>query len=266
VTEAEIRAQMTLGCRILSRRGLVEGFGHLSARLEDGSILITPRKALLLVEPDEIVLLGPGGQQTGGTGSAPVETSMHLAVYRRRADVQAIARTHSATTSAFASMGQSIRPVHAFATHLGDEVPVYPQVFLVSTPERAEAVAGVLGARDAVLLRGNGTLITAPTVVEAVMRAIWLEESAAVLGRIRAMGGHPVYFTPDEVASRRAMDMPHEPVRAWDFEVAMLNASADARVPSSQSEAPSPETQKPTAAAAPRAARRTRRTEPGSTE
>jgi ribulose-5-phosphate 4-epimerase/fuculose-1-phosphate aldolase len=223
--EGELREQIAVGCRILSRRGLVEGFGHISARLEDG-FLVTPRKALLLVEPGEIVRLDASGKQTGGTGAPPVETAMHLAAYRARPDVSAISRTHSFYTSSFAAMGRSIKPVHSFGTHLGDEVPIHPDVELVSNEERARAVVTTLGRHDAVLLRGNGTLITAPSVVEAVMRAIWLEESAAIQWRIRAVGGEPIYYTRIEVATRRVMDMPHEPVRAWDFEVAMLDAAA----------------------------------------
>lgn len=225
VTEAELRSQMVTGCRILSRRGLVEGFGHVSARLSDGQVLITPRKALLLVEADEIVRLDASGLQTGGSGSAPVEARMHLAVYQARPDVMAISRTHSFTTSSFASSGQSIRPTHSFGTHLGDEVPVYRDMALVANAKQGRAVVGVLGDRDAVLLRGNGTLITAPTLVEAIMRAVWLEESAAILWRILAMGGTPIYYSSEEVARRRVMDMPHEPVRAWDFEVAMLGGT-----------------------------------------
>lgn len=228
VNEDEIRSDMAVGCRILSRRGLVEGFGHLSVRLEEGAVLITPRKALLLVEADEIVRLDPDGRQTGGTGAAPVETPMHLAVYRSRPDVGAIARTHSPAAAAFAAMGRPIRPVHAFGTHLGDEVPVYPDISLVSTIERGTAVAEALGPGDAVLLRGNGTLVTAPTLVEAVMRAIWLEESALLQWRIGAMGGEPILFTHDEVARRRVMDMPHEPIRAWEYEVATLDRRASA--------------------------------------
>jgi ribulose-5-phosphate 4-epimerase/fuculose-1-phosphate aldolase len=222
--EAQLREQIAIGCRILSRRGLVEGFGHISARLDDGGALITPRKALLLVEPEEIVRVDGHGQQTAGSGGTPVEIAMHLAAYRARPDVMAIARTHSFTTSSFASMGRSIRPVHSFGTHLGDEVPVHPHIALVSNEERAASVMATLADHDAVLLRGNGTLVTAPTLVEAVMRAIWLEESAAIQWRILAAGGEPIYYTGDEVATRRMMDMPHEPVRAWDFEVAMLAA------------------------------------------
>jgi len=221
--EAQLREQIAVGCRILSRRGLVEAFGHISARLDTGDVLITPRKALLLVEPDEMVRIDGTGQQNAGSGAPPVETAMHLATYRARPDVAAIARTHSFTTSSFAAMGRAIRPVHSFGTHLGDEVPVHPHIELVSNEERAAAVMTTLGNHDALLLRGNGTLITAPTLVEAVMRAIWLEESAAIQWRIGATGGEPIYYTRMEVATRRMMDMPHEPVRAWEYEVAMLS-------------------------------------------
>lgn len=223
--EEQLRKQMVTGCRILSRRGLVEGFGHISARLDDGTVLITPRKPLLLVQPEEIVRVDLDGTPMGGAGAPPVEMAMHLATYRARPDVMAITRTHSFTTSAFAAMGRPVRPVHSFGTHLGDEVPVHPHIALISTQDRAAAVVATLGHHDAVLLRGNGTLITAPTLIEAVVRAIWLEESALIQWRIAACGGQPIYYTPDEVAARRVEDMPNEPVRAWNFEVAMLQAA-----------------------------------------
>jgi ribulose-5-phosphate 4-epimerase/fuculose-1-phosphate aldolase len=219
---------MVQGCRILSRRGLVEGFGHVSARLDDGSILMTPRKALLVVQEDEICHLDAGGKQIAGTGRPPVETDMHLAVYRARPDVRAIARTHSPITSAFAAMSRPVRAVHGFGTHLGQTVPVHERVGLVSDTDRAGGVVATLGNLDAVLLRGNGTLITAPTLVDAVMRAVWLEEAATIQWRILAAGESPVYWSAEEVAQRRVSDMPHEPIRAWEFEVAMLSDGSPA--------------------------------------
>lgn len=216
---------MVLGCQILSRRRLVEGFGHLSARLDDGGVLITPRKPLLLVDLGEIVHLDAAGQQVGGSGVPPVETNMHLAAYRRRSDVHALARTHSFMTTAFSAAGQSVRPVHGFGSHLGEEVPVHADIGLVSNELLAEEVVATLGHGDAVLLRGNGTLVVAPTFVEAVMRAIWLEESATLEWRIRAMGREPIWLTGEELDARRAIDLPGELDRAWDYELAMLRRS-----------------------------------------
>src|SRR5688572_28567333 len=116
MNEEELRGQMAVGCRILNRRRLVEAFGHLSAQLDDRTILMTPRKALLRVQAEEICHLDAEGRQIGGSGDPPVETNMHLAVYRHRPDVRAIARTHSFFTSALATMGRPVRALHGFGT------------------------------------------------------------------------------------------------------------------------------------------------------
>jgi HCOMODA/2-hydroxy-3-carboxy-muconic semialdehyde decarboxylase len=213
----DLTTQMVTGCAILSDQGLVEGFGHLSARLPGDRILMTPRKALGLVGVDELLTLDMDGNVLSGEGRAAVETAMHLGVYRRRPDVQAIARTHSRAAAVFGTLERPVRVVHRFGSHLGPAVRVYSDFTLVGTRELGEVVADFLGDEQAVLLRGNGTLITAPTLVEAVTRAIWLEESAAIQLAAISAGGTPRYFEADEVRRAAAMDMPHEPVRAWEF-------------------------------------------------
>ena len=46
----ELRAEVLTACRVLTRFRIVEGFGHVSARIPGADrILITPRKALGLV-------------------------------------------------------------------------------------------------------------------------------------------------------------------------------------------------------------------------
>jgi ribulose-5-phosphate 4-epimerase/fuculose-1-phosphate aldolase len=220
---SDLKAQMVTGCMILSDQGLVEGFGHLSARLPGDRILMTPRKALGLVVADELLTLDLDGQVLEGSGRAAVEVAMHLAVYRRRPDVQAIARTHSRGAAVFGALGRPLRAVHRFGCHLGAQVPVFPDFTLVGQRELGEAIADLLGDGQAVLLRGNGTLITAPTLVEAVMRAVWLEESAAIQLAALATGQEPQYLTPEEARRAAAMDMPHEPVRAWEFYAALAS-------------------------------------------
>jgi ribulose-5-phosphate 4-epimerase/fuculose-1-phosphate aldolase len=216
--EAELREQMVTGCSILSDQGLVEGFGHLSARLPgDDRVLMTPRKALGLVRAEELLTLDLEGKVLEGAGRPAVEVAMHLAIYRRRPDVGAVARTHSRAAAVFCATGRPIRAVHGFGCHLGPEVPVFPDFTLVGRRELGEAVANALGEGQAVLLRGNGTVVTAPTLVEAVVRAIWLEEAATIQLAALSAGLEPRYLAPDEVARRAAMDMPDEPVRAWAF-------------------------------------------------
>src|SRR5262245_39406565 len=91
----ELRAEVLAGCRVLSHFRIVEGFGHVSARVPGSDrILITPRKALGLVTDAELVELDEAGKQRAGEGRPPLEFPMHLAVYRRRPDAIAIARCH----------------------------------------------------------------------------------------------------------------------------------------------------------------------------
>jgi ribulose-5-phosphate 4-epimerase/fuculose-1-phosphate aldolase len=98
---------------------------------------------------------------------------------------------------------------------------VYDDVGLVHDRAAGEAVAAALGSHAALLLRGNGTLVTAPSLVEAVVRAIWLEEAAAIQLAARSAGGEPRYFTPEEIARRGAQDRADEPHRAWAFYAAL---------------------------------------------
>ncbi|MBX5490732.1 MAG: class II aldolase/adducin family protein [Chloroflexi bacterium] len=217
---AELAQLMVTGCQILSEQGLVEGFGHLSARLPDGHILMTPRKALGLVQPDELVTLDLEGGVIRGTRPA-LEVAMHLAVYRARPEVRAIARTHSRACAVLGVLGWPVRAVHGFGCHLGPLVPVYPEVGLIHDRAAGEAVVAALGQHEALLLRGNGTLVTAPSLVDAVVRAIWLEEAAAIQLAARAAGGEPQYFTPEEVARRLGQDRADEPRRAWAFYAAL---------------------------------------------
>ena len=218
---SDLAEQIVTGCAILSEQGLVEGFGHLSARLPGDRILMTPRKALALVRDDELLTLDAGGNVLEGEGRPALEAAMHLAIYRHRPDVQAIARTHSRACAVFAASGQPVRAVHRFGCHLGAEVPVHADFTLVGARALGDALAAFLGDRQAVLLRGNGTLVTAPSLVEAVTRAVWLEESAAIQLAALSAGLTPQYLTADEAQRAAAMDMPHEPIRAWEFYTAL---------------------------------------------
>ena len=99
--------------RVLSRLGLVTAYGHVSARAGD-SMLITPAAdlagvtaAAVLEVPLSVASGPPGAGDTPGAGDAPgsagplpagvpAEAWIHLALYRARPDVAAIARAQPA--------------------------------------------------------------------------------------------------------------------------------------------------------------------------
>jgi len=125
-SSAELRAEVLTACRVLTHFRIAEGFGHVSARVPDSErILITPRRALGLVSEAELVELDPDGKQFAGEGSPPLEVAMHLAVYRRRPDIKAMARGHPRHVAAYACSGEPLRVAHGFGANLGHVVPVF---------------------------------------------------------------------------------------------------------------------------------------------
>lgn len=221
--EEQIREEMVTACKILDGLSLVEGFGHVSCRMPkaDGSdhILITPRKALRLVGRDDVVVIDrQNGQVVSGKERPPLELPMHLAIYRADATVQAIVRTHSPMAAIFGVLREPIRAVHGFGCILGPTVPVFPDHHLIATLERGTAIAEFFQAQQAkaILLAGNGTIVLGQSVPHATAAAVFLEESARLQYRARCIG-IPHYWTPAEVEERSQSDLPHEPIRAWEY-------------------------------------------------
>jgi ribulose-5-phosphate 4-epimerase/fuculose-1-phosphate aldolase len=214
----QLRQEILDACRVLTHFRMVEAFGHVSARLPDGEhIAITPRIALALVEPEDIAVLTLDGQQVEGRTPRPLESAMHLAVYRKRPDAQALCRAHPRHVAAFAAAAEPLRCAHGFGANLGAVVPVSPDPVLVVSEAQAEVMAEALGTGDAVIVRSSGMIAVGQSVPDAVVRALFLEEMAEVELLARSGGLRPAYFTPEQVAFRRGSDEVHEPVRAWDY-------------------------------------------------
>src|SRR5215475_644018 len=196
-SSAVLRAEVLTACRVLTHFRIVEGFGHVSARVPDAErILITPRRALGLVAEAELVELDRDGRQFAGDGAPPLEAAMHLAVYRRRGDVMAIARGHPRHVAAFACAGEPLRIAHGFGANLGHVVPV------VGSAERADGIADALSDGSAVILQSNGMLAVGQSVAHACVQALFLEESAQAQLLAQDAGFMPRFYTREEAARR----------------------------------------------------------------
>lgn len=214
----KIAEDVVKGAGILIKRGICEAFGHLSARLPGSDrFIITPSLSMAVVRgTEDLVQVNLKGEKVEGRNRQPYEVWLHICLYRARPDVGGIARTHSFTTSAFSVAGESIRPVHDFGAMMLGETPVFQDPRLIDNEEIGTRLAQFVGAGTAALLRGNGTGIAGKDVVEAVLRAIYLEESAMLQMKAKEVG-RPIYYTPEEIAERGsvALERPHL-MRAWE--------------------------------------------------
>jgi HCOMODA/2-hydroxy-3-carboxy-muconic semialdehyde decarboxylase len=215
-----IRTEVAEAGRVLSRLGLVSAYGHVSARAGD-SMLITPAADLAGVTAAAVLEVplsaapsppragdAPGaGHAPGAAGplpaGVPAEAWIHLALYRARPDVAAIARAQPASAFAAAATTTSLAPWHGQAAWLGESVPVHDSATLLRTPELAERAARSLGPGEALLLRGNGAVTLGATPGLAVAR-MWLL-SAACEVYLAARGGPVTPLSAEEIASWRAV-------------------------------------------------------------
>lgn len=214
----DLRQRLVIGCKILSREGLVRGFGHLSARLPgEGAFLISPRVSLALVEEPDLAIVTLDGQQVAGPRPMPMETPLHTAIYRRRPDVMSITRLHPKMVLVLSVLGRTVAPVHSFGTVLPRPLPLFPSSALIRTPQRAEALADALGHAPGVILRGNGAVVVGGSIAETCVRAVYLEESAEILYRALSIGA-PCYLTPEEAEEGGAEILPPVDLeRAWNY-------------------------------------------------
>jgi HCOMODA/2-hydroxy-3-carboxy-muconic semialdehyde decarboxylase len=217
--EDRIKENVIHAARILMHRGICEAFGHVSARLPETELfVITPKASMDAIDgPEDLVTVDMKGQRVDGKNLAPLETWMHTCIYRMRPDAGGIARTHSFTTSVFSILGEGVKPVHDFGAILLGEVPVFQDSRLIENEEIGMRLAEFIGPQGAAaLLRGNGTAVLGKDIIEATIRAIYLEESAMLQFKVRQIG-QPIYFSEEEVQQRgNQLLEPSHIRRAWE--------------------------------------------------
>lgn len=187
--------------RVLAALRLVDAFGHVSARHGD-AIVITPPVALGEVARADLVEVPLDSADL--PAAAPPETWLHLAIYRARADVHAIARAQPEESLAVGAELTELVPFFGQAAWLGRRVPVHPVARLARTAALATDSAATLGQADAMVLRGNGAVTTADSPGIAVARMYLL----ALACRVQATARNPLALDEDDITAWQAAGPP----------------------------------------------------------
>jgi ribulose-5-phosphate 4-epimerase/fuculose-1-phosphate aldolase len=214
----QLKQDIVSACRILSQQKLVEGFGHVSARIAGTDhFLITPRIGLALVKKTELLTMNLAGAVIDGAQPAPFEAWLHAAIMKAKPRVNAIARIHARGANIFSVSDRKLEPVHNHGSFFAGGVPVFSKPDLISNETLGTEVADALGDQPAILLRGNGQVTVGRTIPEAVMMAIYLEEAAQILyGALQI--GTPIPLTLTENQQRQTEALPPVDLeRAWRF-------------------------------------------------
>lgn len=217
-TLEQLRKDVISASRILSHLRLVEGFGHVSARIPGtDKFLITPRISLALVTEEQLLTVDLNGEVIEGEHPMPFEAWLHTAIMKTKPRVQAITRIHARVANIFSVTDRKLEPVHNHGSFFAGGVPVFATPDLISTEKLGNEVSAAIAERPAILLRGNGQVTVGRTIPEAVMMAIYLEEAAEVLfGALQI--GRPIPLTINESKQRQVEALPPVDMeRAWNF-------------------------------------------------
>jgi len=209
--------------KILSHRGLVDGYGHMSYRDEREPARYHMPKALPpnFVTAEDVVAFDLDSKPLSHLDQKyHGERFIHGEIYKLRTDVNAIVHCHVPALTSFAVSDASLQPVYHMASFIGLGVPIFDvrdaagmTDTQINTAELGAALATSLGQAALVLMRGHGVTIVGKSIRHAVYRAVYAVESAQI--QIDAMRmGNLKPLAPEEVAKSNAYVTVD---RAWEF-------------------------------------------------
>lgn len=225
---------------ILASEGVVDAFGHVSARHpEDPSRFLLARALSpeLITRGDIQEYALDGSDLTEMARKGYLERFIHAAIYAARPEVMSVVHSHSMAVLPFTVVGEPLRPVtHSCAT-IGHCVPVWDAqdkfgdtTLLISNMEMGHDFARVLGSNNAALMRGHGSTVIGRSIREAVYTAYYLQVNAEL--QYRASSFPPVKFLTageiDLICGRLADAKPSEGYdRSWVYWARRAGCEAD---------------------------------------
>lgn len=210
-----LRREVVKVCQRLYERGLIAGpDGNVSVRIGPNRLLVTPAgMSKVDTTVDDLVEISLDGKHLRGSRRASSEILMHLRIYQRRPDVQAVVHAHPPLATGFAVAGESfsacVLPEMIFQVGW---VPLVPYA-TPGTPALADAFDPFVADHDAFLMANHGATTVGPTLTMAHQRMESLEHSARILLTARQLGRVNTLTTPqvEALVDARRRALPDSP-------------------------------------------------------
>ena len=181
-SESDLRGQLVRFGKWLSRLGYMPGTaGNLSARLEDGRLLVTPTgMSKFLLKPSDMVIVDLQGKLLVGTRKVTSEVGMHLAIYEMRHDISAVIHSHPPIATGFACADKALDEVlcQEGVMTLG-AVPL-AKYATTGTGEVAASLGPFIRGHEAILMANHGVVTYGTDLLEAFLRMETVEHLAHI--------------------------------------------------------------------------------------
>src|SRR5262245_44382136 len=212
--DAALIADLVAAYRILAQQGVLDGFGHVSARHNraPNRFIMSRSLAPELVTAADLIEFDLEGNAVDAKGrSLYSERFIHAEIYRARTDVRAVVHNHAPSLLPFGVTNVPLRPVYHMASFIGNGVPIFDirKTFgmtdmLVSDTAKGRALAQVLGDKTCVLMRGHGVAVVGSSIPYVVGRSIYLDVNARVQAQAMSLSSNVTYLDPQE--AQKMMD------------------------------------------------------------
>jgi ribulose-5-phosphate 4-epimerase/fuculose-1-phosphate aldolase len=211
--------------RILSDHGVLDAYGHISARDPANAehYWLSRSTAPVLVTAEDIIEFDLDGNPVrAGENRLFFERVIHGEIYKVRPDVMSVVHNHSPSLIPFCNSDTKLRPMVGNAAFLGSGAPVFDIRTVddegdlnVCTEPQAKGLAQALGKHWIVLLRGHGAVAVGESVRQCVRHAIIAERNARQQIEATLLG--PVHFLTQSELEFAQRTKPKDPDRAWQL-------------------------------------------------
>jgi ribulose-5-phosphate 4-epimerase/fuculose-1-phosphate aldolase len=210
--------ELVLANHILANTGVLDAYGHVSVRDDRNPkhFLLARHMAAGLVTADDIIEYDFDSNPIHASPSAGyTERFIHGAIYKARPDVMAVVHFHAPEVIPFGVTAVPLQPVFHMAGFLGEGVPIFDirkatgsdTDMLIRNTQLGQALAQSLGNKPAVLLRGHGAVVVAPSLHVVAGRAYYMMVNARIQAQALQLGGGKVnYLAPGEARKSSAQD------------------------------------------------------------
>jgi ribulose-5-phosphate 4-epimerase/fuculose-1-phosphate aldolase len=214
--------ELVLANHILANESVLDGYGHISLRNpgNPNRYFLSRSRAPTLITPADILEYDlDSAPVEKGTAAGYIERFIHGEIYRTRSDVKSIVHCHCPDVIPFSTTPVPMRPLYHMAFFVGAGVPVFEirdaeesSDMLIRTAALGKALARTLSNKSAVLMRGHGAVVAAPSLHLAVGEAYYLNLNARLQLQAMQLAGDKVVYLDASEASKATQDYE----RSWD--------------------------------------------------
>jgi len=199
--------------RILAMQGVLDGWGHVSVRhnRDSNRFLLSRSLAPELITARDILEFDLDNNAVGDRGAnLYTERFIHGEIYKVRPDVMAICHSHAPSVIPFGVTSVKLKPMYHRAAFISLGIPIFEiredfgmTDMLIRNAAHGRALAKSVADKPAVLMRGHGATVVAPSLPRLVGRSIFLALNATLQMQAMALaqgGGGTINFLEPEEA------------------------------------------------------------------